>query len=100
MSRDFPFGFLSKIKAGIFCDFLSAPMKHKLFPSSGCRCGPSQTPNPFCNATEPFSPVRWGIARRLEQTRLNPFELKKRIERKLKNFFTHLGNLDRESMKA
>jgi transposase InsO family protein len=37
---------------------------------------------------------------RQEHARLNPFELKKRIERKLKNFFTHLRNLDRESMKA
>jgi transposase InsO family protein len=37
---------------------------------------------------------------RQEHARLNPFELKKRIERKLKNFFTLLGNLDRESMKA
>jgi transposase InsO family protein len=40
------------------------------------------------------------IKLRQEHARLNPFELKKSIERKLKNFFTHLGNLDRESMKA
>jgi hypothetical protein len=40
------------------------------------------------------------IRLRQEHARLNPFELKKCIERKLKNFFTHLGNLDRESMKA
>ena len=40
------------------------------------------------------------IRLRQEHARLNPFELKKSIERKLKNFFTHLGNLDRESMKA
>jgi len=30
---------------------------------------------------------------------LDPFELKKGIERKLKNFFTVLGNLGRESTK-
>jgi transposase InsO family protein len=40
------------------------------------------------------------IRLRQEHARLNPFELKKSIERKLKNFFTRLGNLDRESMKA
>jgi transposase InsO family protein len=39
-------------------------------------------------------------ALRQEHARLNPFELKKGIEQKLKNFFTLLGNLDRESMKA
>jgi hypothetical protein len=37
---------------------------------------------------------------RTEHEQLNPFELKKSIERKLKNFFTVLGNLNRESMKA
>jgi len=37
---------------------------------------------------------------REEHARLDPFELKKGIERKLKNFFTVLGNLDRESTKA
>jgi hypothetical protein len=37
---------------------------------------------------------------REEHARLDPFELKKSIERKLKNFFTVLGNLDRESTKA
>jgi hypothetical protein len=37
---------------------------------------------------------------REEHARLNPFALKKNIERKLKNFFTLLGNLDRESTKA
>jgi len=31
---------------------------------------------------------------------LDPFALKKNIERKLKNFFTVLGNLDREATKA
>ncbi|EEF63025.1 hypothetical protein [Pedosphaera parvula] len=31
-----------------------------------------------------------------EYASLNPFELKKCIEQKLKNFFTLLGNLDRE----
>lgn len=37
---------------------------------------------------------------RQEHERLNPFDLKKSIEGKLKNFFTVLGNLNRESMKA
>jgi hypothetical protein len=37
---------------------------------------------------------------RTEHEQLNPFELKKCIERKLKNFFTVLGNLNRESTKA
>jgi hypothetical protein len=37
---------------------------------------------------------------RLEHENLNPFELKKSIERKLKKFFTVLGNLDRESTNA
>ena len=37
------------------------------------------------------------IRLREEHTRLDPFELKKGIERKLKNFFTVLGNLDREA---
>ena len=36
---------------------------------------------------------------RAEHARLDPFELKKSIERKLKNFFTVLGNLDREATK-
>lgn len=36
---------------------------------------------------------------RAEHARLDPFELKKGIERKLKNFFTTLGNLNREAMK-
>jgi hypothetical protein len=36
---------------------------------------------------------------RAEHARLDPFELKKGIERKLKNFFTVLGNLNRESTK-
>ena len=35
-----------------------------------------------------------------EHEQLNPFRLKKSIERKLKNFFTLLGNLNHESMKA
>jgi len=39
------------------------------------------------------------IRLRGEHTRLDPFELKKGIERKLKNFFTVLGNLDREATK-
>jgi hypothetical protein len=39
------------------------------------------------------------IRLREEHTRLDPFELKKGIERKLKNFFTVLGNLDREATK-
>jgi hypothetical protein len=37
---------------------------------------------------------------RSEHGRLNPFVLKKSIEKKLKNFFTALGNLDRESTKT
>jgi hypothetical protein len=37
---------------------------------------------------------------RKEHVRLDPFELKKNIERKLKNFFTVLGNMDRESIKT
>lgn len=37
---------------------------------------------------------------RAEHARLDPFELKIAIERKLKNFFTVLGNLDRESTKT
>jgi transposase InsO family protein len=40
------------------------------------------------------------IRLRQGHARLNPFELKKSIERKLRNFFTLLGNLDRESMKT
>ena len=36
---------------------------------------------------------------RTEHARLNPFALKKSLEAKLKNFFTALGNLDRESTK-
>lgn len=36
---------------------------------------------------------------RAEHARLDPFALKKAIERKLKSFFTALGNLDRESTK-
>jgi hypothetical protein len=35
-----------------------------------------------------------------QHARLDPFELKKGIEGKLKNFFTVLGNLDRESTKT
>ena len=31
---------------------------------------------------------------------LDPFELKKNIERKLQNFFTVLGNLDYEATKS
>jgi hypothetical protein len=37
---------------------------------------------------------------RQEHALLNPFELKKNIERKLKNFFTVLGNLNREATKS
>jgi hypothetical protein len=37
---------------------------------------------------------------RAEHADLNPFALKKNIERKLKNFFTALGNLNRESTMA
>lgn len=37
---------------------------------------------------------------RAEHARLDPFTLKKEIERKLKNFFTLLGNLNRESTKT
>jgi hypothetical protein len=37
---------------------------------------------------------------RQEHALLDPFELKKNIERKLKNFFTVLGNLDREATKS
>ena len=37
---------------------------------------------------------------REEHTRLDPFELKKNIERKLKNFFTVLGNMNCESTKT
>ena len=36
---------------------------------------------------------------RTEHAALDPFELKKSIEVKLKKFFTALGNLDRESTK-
>jgi hypothetical protein len=35
-----------------------------------------------------------------ERAPLNPITLKKRLEAKLQNFFTVLGNLDRESTKA
>jgi len=37
---------------------------------------------------------------RKEHAALDPFELKKNIERKLKNFFTMLGNRNRESTKT
>lgn len=37
---------------------------------------------------------------RAEHARLDPFVLKKSIEQKLKNFFTALGNLNRESTKT
>lgn len=37
---------------------------------------------------------------RQEHALLDPFELKKNIERKLKNFFTALGNLDYEATKS
>ncbi len=37
---------------------------------------------------------------RQEHAQLNPIALKKRLETKLRNFFTVLGNLDRESTKA
>ena len=37
---------------------------------------------------------------RKQHAALDPFELKKNIERKLKNFFTVLGNRDRESTKT
>jgi hypothetical protein len=37
---------------------------------------------------------------REEHARLDPFELKKNIEQKLKNFFTVLGNLDYEATKS
>jgi hypothetical protein len=40
------------------------------------------------------------ITLRQEHAPLDPFELKKNIERKLKNFFTVLGNRDRESTKT
>jgi hypothetical protein len=36
---------------------------------------------------------------RTEHAQLDPFELKKRIEAKLKVFFTALGNLNREATK-
>jgi hypothetical protein len=36
---------------------------------------------------------------RAEHATLDPFELKKNIEIKLKNFFTALANLNRESTK-
>lgn len=36
---------------------------------------------------------------RAEHAKLDPFELKKTIERKLKKFFTVLGNLNREATK-
>jgi hypothetical protein len=39
------------------------------------------------------------IKLRDEHARLDPFELKKNIERKLKNFFTVLGNRNREATK-
>ena len=37
---------------------------------------------------------------RAQHAKLDPFALKKNIEVKLKNFFTVLGNLDRESTKT
>ena len=37
---------------------------------------------------------------RAEHARLNPIRLKKRLETKLRNFFTVLGNRNRESTKA
>jgi hypothetical protein len=37
---------------------------------------------------------------RAEHAQLNPIRLKKRLETKLRNFFTVLGNRDRESTKA
>ena len=37
---------------------------------------------------------------RAEHAALDPFDLKKSIEAKLKKFFTALGNLDRESTKT
>lgn len=37
---------------------------------------------------------------RAQHTERDPYELKKSIEAKLKNFFTALGNLDRESTKT
>ena len=37
---------------------------------------------------------------RADHARLDPFELKKSIEVKLKKFFTALGNLNRESTKT
>ena len=37
---------------------------------------------------------------RAEHATLDPFAVKKSIEAKLKNFFTVLGNLDRESTKT
>ena len=37
---------------------------------------------------------------RQEHAQLDPFELKKNIERKLKNFFTVLGNRNCESTKS
>ena len=37
---------------------------------------------------------------RAEHAALDPWALKKNIEEKLKNFFTVLGNLDRESTKT
>jgi hypothetical protein len=36
---------------------------------------------------------------RIDHAGLDPFALKKAIEKKLKGFFTALGNLDRESSK-
>jgi hypothetical protein len=37
---------------------------------------------------------------RTQHVRLDPFALKKRIEKKLTNFFTLLGHLNRESTKT
>lgn len=48
----------------------------------------------------PDIPEATKVRLRAEHAALDPFELKKRIEAKLKNFFTVLGNLNRASTKT
>lgn len=50
--------------------------------------------------TSPEIPAATKQQLQVEHQRLDPFALKKNIESQLKNFFTVLGNLDRESTKT
>ena len=47
----------------------------------------------------PDIPAATKVKLRAEHAKLDPFELKKNIELKLKKFFTALGNLNREATK-